>query len=78
MFGYGHWGGYGMGWFGVAMAVVTMVVFWGGLVTVAVVLVRRFGKPHAAGSARTILDERYARGEIDAEEYQARRTSLDA
>ena len=30
-----------------------------------------------AGSARAVLDERFARGEIDAEEYVHRRTLLD-
>ncbi|SCF44895.1 putative membrane protein [Micromonospora purpureochromogenes] len=30
----------------------------------------------AATAARTILDERYARGEIDDEEYQRRRSAL--
>ncbi|MBM0259612.1 SHOCT domain-containing protein [Micromonospora sp. 4G55] len=30
----------------------------------------------AAAAARTILDERYARGEIDDEEYQRRRSAL--
>ncbi|MBQ0892626.1 SHOCT domain-containing protein [Micromonospora sp. U56] len=30
----------------------------------------------AASAARTILDERYARGEIDDEEYQRRRSAL--
>lgn len=31
----------------------------------------------AAGSARAVLDERFARGEIDAEDYVQRRTLLD-
>ncbi|WP_245669806.1 SHOCT domain-containing protein [Micromonospora mirobrigensis] len=32
--------------------------------------------PAASASARRILDERYARGEIDDEEYRRRRGSL--
>lgn len=31
----------------------------------------------AAGTARAVLDERFARGEIDAEDYVQRRTLLD-
>ena len=34
------------------------------------------GAFHAASSGRRILDERYARGEIDDEEYQRRRAQL--
>lgn len=33
--------------------------------------------PAAAGSARAVLDDRFARGEIDAEEYVQRRALLD-
>ena len=38
----------------------------------------RAGQPHGAGpsKARQILDERYARGEIDAQEYRDRRDAL--
>nr|WP_308425899.1 SHOCT domain-containing protein [Actinokineospora fastidiosa] len=46
------------------------------LVVVAVmtaVLIRHFG---TGSSARRILDERFARGEIDAEEYADRRARL--
>jgi hypothetical protein len=53
-------------------------IFWGGLVTVVVVLLHRFGHPGAgpARNADTILDERFARGEIDEEELKQRRTAL--
>jgi putative membrane protein len=34
------------------------------------------GQLEAASAARRILDERFARGEIDAEEYQRRRDLL--
>ena len=48
------------------------------LIAVAVVLVRRRRRaPRAGGSARTILAERYARGELTAEEYRERLTTLD-
>jgi putative membrane protein len=66
-------GGWGPGaWF--AMAFV-MIVFWAIVVT-AVVFAIRSGRPHspadrqAAGSdPERILAERFARGEIDADEY---------
>ncbi len=60
-----------------------MVIFWGGLIVLAVVLVRylvrsdRTGPPPAAGSTpHDILAERFARGEIDKEEYEERRSVL--
>jgi len=34
------------------------------------------GSDHSGSAARRILDERYARGEIDDEEYQRRRDLL--
>ncbi len=65
----------------IALAFV-MVVFWGVVVTAIVYAVRatRHGPtgPVAptTSDARRILDERFARGEIDAEEYQRRRELL--
>jgi putative membrane protein len=70
--------GWGYGWVGGLFMLITMILFWGGLITVAVILVRRFG-PHAAphqDSAHRILDERFARGEIDRDEYESRRQAL--
>ena len=75
-----HNGGWGPGaW--IAMAFV-MIVFWSVVVTAIVLAVR--GWPHqptgpAASStsdAHRILDERFARGEIDAAEDQHRRDLL--
>lgn len=78
---YGWGGGSGMvGW--IAMAVL-MVLFWGGVVTVVVVLLRRshsgYGLPGLRPShheAERILHERFARGDIDETEYLARRAAL--
>ncbi len=73
--------GWGIGaW--VAMAVL-MLIFWAGVVTVVVLLVRRahpgegpavLRPPHH--DAERILSERFARGEIDEQEFTARRTAL--
>ncbi len=77
------WGGDSWGILGwIAMAVL-MVLFWAGVTTVIVVLLRR---PHSNQAtidvrpphheAERILNERFARGEIDDTEYLARRTAL--
>jgi putative membrane protein len=80
MYGYGG-DGWGMGGW-IAMAVL-MVVFWGGVITVIVVLLRRpHSDPGAAGmrpshhEAERILHERFARGVIEETVYLARRTAL--
>ena len=76
-------GGLGMG-FGI-FGLVLMILFWGGLIALAVWLVRSLF-PHAAqapapswgtgSSARDILDRRYARGEISHEEYSLMKESI--
>ena len=56
---------------------VSSLVFWLGLAAVAVFAIVRLGRqPDRRGGAETILDERLARGEIDVEEYRARRALL--
>lgn len=68
----------GWGWFGMAVMLVTFLAL---LVVAAVVVVRLLGprdEPRGGGrpagrSAMEILQERYARGEIDEEEFQRRR-----
>ena len=73
----GHWG-----WGSWILTTGTTIVFWA-LVITAVVLLARYllslsqrptGTPRAAGAsnAEQVLAERYARGEIDDEEYQRR------
>jgi putative membrane protein len=68
------------GWGWVAMSV-GMVVFWGLLITLTVVLVRGLNRPYdQAGEPRPspaqLLAERFARGEIDEEEYRRRLATL--
>lgn len=60
-----------MGWWWWAMAPL-MLAFWVGLVWLLVSLVRGPAGPARTGEAERILAERYARGELDAEEYRRR------
>jgi len=56
-----------------------MVVFWAaviGLVVWAVARLAPTGSARTDGAARRILDERYARGELDEEEYRRRRDEV--
>jgi putative membrane protein len=74
------WYGGDGGWVGWALMTVAMVVFWALLITAVVLLVRylvssqRAGANPAEGSAHAenLLADRYARGEIDDDEYQRR------
>jgi putative membrane protein len=54
-------------------------LFWALVVALAVYVVVRLARPAGSQSnAKTILDERLARGEIDAEEYRTRLAALKA
>ncbi|HZR12194.1 MAG TPA: SHOCT domain-containing protein [Acidimicrobiia bacterium] len=78
---YGGWGP--GGW--VAMGLL-MLAFWAAVAAVIVYVVRSTGRTHDAPAPRPqarpedealrILDERFARGDIDAEEYTHRRELL--
>lgn len=71
---YVHDGGWGWLWMAGGM-----LAFWALVGTVIVVLVRALAADHRdAGPSRAlaILDERYARGEINDEEYRHRRAQL--
>ena len=78
------WYGGGWAWWQAGLMWVAMIAFWALLIWAAYTLVtgatRRPGQPgpgEQRGEARRILDERLARGEIDAEEYQRLRDLLD-
>jgi putative membrane protein len=80
------WYGAGWAWWQAGLMWLAMIAFWALLIWAIYALVtgitRRPGQPPAdeqrrPGDARQILDERLARGEIDAEEYQRLRGLLD-
>ena len=78
--GPGMMGGWGMGWFGS----IFMLIFWGLVIVGLVLLVRwlvfatRKGADPSQGGSRAmdILKERYARGEIDREEFEQKKQDL--
>jgi putative membrane protein len=53
-----------------------MVLFWGALLATGVYFMRRRPTTDAGPSAEEVLAERFARGEIDAEEYRRRQAVL--
>jgi len=71
-----NWYGSG-GWFWMS---VWMVVFWAVAIGVVVWVVRQFSRPSISSlqgsSAITILEERFARGEIDKVELEQRKAVL--
>ena len=79
-----HWYGSGLGGWGYALMAIGMAVFWGAVIFGIVALVRHGGprrrepaEPPAPEPER-LLAERFARGEIDEDEYIQRLTSLRA
>lgn len=87
--GDGYWGHHGMmsgGGFGWFMAPVMMLLFLVAVVIVVMLVIRWLGGPdggmasssgQAGPSARQILEERFARGEIDEEEFRKRKKALE-
>ncbi len=82
-----YWYGSGMSGWGYALMTVSMVLFWGLLIVGVVALVRYFGRTpqHTAFSPNhyrltpeQVLAERFARGEIDEDEYRTRLETLRA
>lgn len=61
------------GWWWMTIA---MLVFWGLVAWVVITLARRPGSGAGSRSAEETLAERYARGEIDDEEYHRRVSAL--
>lgn len=77
----GWYGDFDMAGSGFGMAL-TMILLWALLVGIVVMLVRltvpsnRGNSPEVTPDPKTILDERFARGELEEDEYRARKTAL--
>ena len=69
----------GIGWGGWIVMLLSMAVFWGGLFALIVWAVRQFTPASGQGRAdpTTILEERFARGEISKEELEEGRRVLN-
>lgn len=79
-------GGMGGGWVMMVLGFLFFILVVGAVVAGVIYLIRGFSKPTdsasagqsgASGSARKMLDERYARGDIDEAEYEERRRNLN-
>lgn len=68
------WGAWGLG------MMVMMLVFWGAVITGVVLIIRWLGDQRGerarSDRALDILRERYARGEIDKDEFEAKQRDL--
>lgn len=78
MMGPGMMGSYGWGWFGP----IFVIIFWGLIIWGVVALLRGLSQQKGADatnskSALEILKERYARGEINKEEYEEKKRDLE-
>ena len=78
--GTGMMGDWGMGWFGSIFMVVFWILILVGLVFLIRFLIQSTSRDKAAGStgdrALEILKERYAKGEIDKDEFDSKRKDL--
>jgi putative membrane protein len=72
-----------MMWFGGWWMALWMLAFWAGLILLVMWTVRSFsgeGRGFGSASRRSalqILEERFARGEIDRNEFEERRAALE-
>ena len=83
-----YWGP-GFGWMGMMFGGLMMLLFWGVVIVLAVIAIRAFTRSggwqsrdvnrtadRREDNALTILKERYAKGEIDKEQYERMRGDL--
>jgi putative membrane protein len=78
-----YWNGSGMNGWGYLLMTVSMVLFWGLVIAGVVLLVRNVGNGARQTSVvsptpQRVLADRFARGEIDEQEYQRRLGILHA
>jgi putative membrane protein len=75
------YGNNGWGWGGWILMTIVMVLFWAAVITAVVLAIRYVASPRATASgppgswqprAQDLLSERFARGEIDDDEYRNR------
>jgi putative membrane protein len=77
---WGHMGEYGWGWRGMGLG---MLLFWGVFVVVIAMMVKctrgsaTCGRRNQEKSALDLLKDRYARGEINREEFQQKKNDLE-
>lgn len=81
------WLGHGFGWGGMLLGGITMLLLWGGVIALIFWAVKSISannsqpngrSPKANLSAREILDQRYASGDITREEYELIKTDLSS
>jgi putative membrane protein len=76
-----YWNGNDLGGWGYALMIISMILFWGAVITGIFLLVRSLGPNsqrhgQTSNTAENLLAERFARGDIDEEEFTARRAAL--
>ena len=78
--GSGMMGGYGAGWFGGIVMIVFWILILVGLIFLIKWLIQSIGRDKATGSSGNrsleILKERYAKGEIDKQEFESKKKDL--
>ena len=71
------WGETGFAWgWGMGFGMIGMVLFWVLIIFGIVALVRRVSGSSASKTAPDMLNERYARGDIDQQEFEERKRGL--
>lgn len=78
----GNWLGGGAGGLGLILSILFMVALLAGIGLLIWWFIKQAGRGNGASSqpsnrALNILDERYAKGELDKEEYEERRRALN-
>lgn len=74
----------GMAWWGYTLMAISMLVFWGAVIVGIVALIRYVGRGGQQGGSQQpdrrtpeqVLADRFARGEIDEDEYHRRLDTL--